>query len=98
MVGALVAAFIFIEYINPIATVIPILAYRIILTVGALIRKKLAKQINPENFILYNTEADGYEEIDEEDEPKEADELPEGESDLESSAQKENYSQKEADK
>lgn len=77
MVGALVLAFVFIDFINPIATVIPILAYRFILTLGELIRKKFNKQPNPENFILYNTEADGYEEITEDTDDTEADVLAE---------------------
>lgn len=100
MVGALVAAFVFIEYINPIATVIPILAYRVILTVGELIRRKFNNQPNPENFILYNTEADGYEEIDEDDESSKDSELAEDSlTALELSAESdENYSPKEADK
>lgn len=89
MVGALVAAFVFIDFINPIATVIPILAYRFILTLGELIRKKFNKQPNPENFILYNTEADGYEEITEDTEADvlaedtETDALAEGSDDTE---------------
>ena len=77
MVGALVAAFVFIDFINPIATVIPILAYRFILTLGELIRKKFNKQPNSENFIFYNTEADGYEEITEDTDDTEADALAE---------------------
>lgn len=77
MVGALVLAFVFIDFINPIATVIPILAYRFILTLGELIRKKFNKQPNPENFILYNTEADGYEEITEDTDDTETDALAE---------------------
>jgi hypothetical protein len=107
MVGALVLAFVFIDFINPIATVIPILAYRFILTLGELIRKKFNKQPNPENFILYNTEADGYEEITEDTDDTEADvlaedteaaALAEGSEELSSTYENDaNYSQKEAD-
>lgn len=65
MVGALVVAFSFQAYVNPIATVIPIVAYRPILTVAEIIRKKInpAPAPNPESFITYDTDEDGYVEI-----------------------------------
>ena len=96
MVGALVAAFVFIDFINPIATVIPIIAYRFILTAGELIRKKFNKQPNPENFIFYNNEADGYEEISDDESDSAAEESSEPAL-SEPSENDENYSQKEVD-
>lgn len=71
MVGALVSAFVFTSYVNVIATVIPIVAYRPILTVGETLRRKLNPQPapDPNNFITYDSEADGYEEINDDEEP-----------------------------
>ncbi len=61
MLASLVCAFIFIKIINPLATVIPILAYRPILTVGELIRKRADKAPDPQNFIVYDNDEDAEE-------------------------------------
>jgi len=86
MVGALVVAFIITDYINPLATVIPILAYRPILSFGEMFRKKFNKTPDPKNFITYDTEADGFVEISDDDSdaaptdtPLDCGELPDGE-------------------
>lgn len=53
MLAALVVAFV-LDWFAPLATAIPILAYRPILIVGEIVRKKTDKAPNPENFIVYN--------------------------------------------
>ena len=56
MLASLVAAFLLLNVFNPIATAIPLLAYRPILMAGEIFRMKHNKIPNPENFIVYNDE------------------------------------------
>lgn len=65
MLGALVVSFIITDYIHPLATVIPIIAYRPILSIRESIRRKLSPAPNPENFIIYDNNEDGFVEVDE---------------------------------
>lgn len=53
MLAALVVAFV-LDWFASLATAIPILAYRPILIVGEIVRKRMDKAPNPENFIVYN--------------------------------------------
>lgn len=62
MVAALVVAFVFLNVFNPLATAIPLLAYRPILTVSEIIRKKFDKAPDPSKFIVYSDESDEDEE------------------------------------
>ena len=56
MLAALVLAFV-LDWFAPLATAIPLLAYRPILVVGEAIRRSADKLPNPANFIVYNNEA-----------------------------------------
>ena len=56
MLAALVLAFV-LDWFAPLATAIPLLAYRPILLVGEAIRRRADKLPNPANFIVYNNEA-----------------------------------------
>ncbi len=56
MLAALVLAFV-LDWFAPLATAIPLLAYRPILVVGEAIRRRADKLPNPANFIVYNNEA-----------------------------------------
>lgn len=56
MLAALIAAFLLLNIFNPIATAIPLLAYRPILSLSEGIRRKFDKTPNPENFIVYDEE------------------------------------------
>lgn len=60
---ALVLAFLVKDLFNPIATVIPLLAYRPILTAGEIIRAKFNKAPNPDNIVVYDNEKEGWVEI-----------------------------------
>ena len=60
MLVALVAAFLLMNVFNPIATVIPLLMYRPVLTIGELFRSKLNKAPDPSKFIVYDNSSDGY--------------------------------------
>ena len=52
MVAALVAAFLT-GWFNPVCTVLPFLAFKPILSVGEMLRKKKDPEPNPDNFIKY---------------------------------------------
>lgn len=52
ILATLIVAFM-LDWFDPIATAIPLLAYRPIMSVGELVRKKFDKAPNPENFIYY---------------------------------------------
>ena len=53
MLATLVVAFV-LDWFNPIATVVPLLAYRPILVIGETVRKKFDRTPNPDNYIIYN--------------------------------------------
>ena len=53
MLATLVVAFV-LDWFNPIATVVPLLAYRPILVIGEAVRRKFDKAPNPDNYIVYN--------------------------------------------
>ena len=55
MLAALVIAFV-LDWFAPLATAIPLIAYRPILVIGEVIRRKFDKTPNPANFIIYNEE------------------------------------------
>ena len=55
MLAALVVAFV-LDWFAPLATAIPLIAYRPILVIGEVIRRKFDKTPNPANFIIYNEE------------------------------------------
>lgn len=55
MMASLVIAFI-LDWFNPLATVIPILAFRPILTIGETVRRRFDKTPDPEKFIRYSEE------------------------------------------
>ena len=55
MLAVLIVAFVT-GWVNPLATVIPLLAYRPILALGEKIRKKQDPAPNPDNFIRYDDE------------------------------------------
>ena len=59
MMAALVVAFI-LDWFNPLATVIPILAFRPILTIGETVRQRFDKTPDPEKFIKYSVPDDEY--------------------------------------
>ena len=56
----LVVAFVT-KLFNPLATVIPLLAFRPLLSLGEIIRKKADKEPNPEKFIKYEDEKESDE-------------------------------------
>ena len=53
MLAALVLAFI-LEWFDPLATAIPLLMFRPIITAGEAIRKKFDKAPTPDNFVVYS--------------------------------------------
>ena len=53
MLAALVVAFV-LDWFSPLATAIPLIAYRPILVMGEAVRRKFDKAPNPENYIVYN--------------------------------------------
>lgn len=53
MLAALVVAFV-LDWFSPLATAIPLIAYRPILVMGEAARRKFDKAPNPENYIVYN--------------------------------------------
>ena len=53
MLVSLVVAFV-LDWFAPIATAIPLIAYRPILIIGEVLRRKFDKTPNPANFIVYN--------------------------------------------
>ncbi|MBP3402117.1 MAG: hypothetical protein J6K85_03555 [Clostridia bacterium] len=53
MLAALVVAFVT-KWFNPLATAIPLLAFRPLLSLGEIIRQKTEKAPNPEKFIKYD--------------------------------------------
>ena len=53
MLVSLVVAFV-LDWFAPLATAIPLIAYRPILIVGELIRRKFDRTPNPANYIVYN--------------------------------------------
>ena len=55
MLAALVAALL-LDWFSPLAVAIPLLAYRPILTVSELVRRRNEPLPNPENFIYYSDE------------------------------------------
>lgn len=55
MLAALVLAFV-LDWFAPLATAIPLLAYRPILVIGEAVRRRADKLPNPANFIIYNNE------------------------------------------
>ncbi|MBQ8529184.1 MAG: ATP synthase subunit I [Clostridia bacterium] len=57
MLAVLIIAFVT-GWVNPLATVIPLLAYRPVLMLGEKIRKKQDPVPNPDNFIRYGDEED----------------------------------------
>lgn len=69
MLAALIIAFL-LDWFAPLATAIPLLAYRPILTISELIRRKYDKTPDPANFIDYS----GNEEDNNDSEEKESDE------------------------
>ena len=64
MLAALVAALL-LDWFSPLAVAIPLLAYRPILTVSELIRRRNEPLPNPENFIDYSNENEEEKESDE---------------------------------
>ena len=64
MLAALVLAFL-LEWFSPIAAAIPLLAYRPILTVCELVRRRNEPMPNPENFIDYSNDNEEEKESDE---------------------------------
>lgn len=52
MLATLVLAFI-LEWFDPLATAIPLLMFRPIITAGEAIRRKFDKTPNPDNFVVY---------------------------------------------
>ncbi len=84
MLAALVVAFV-LDWFAPLATAIPIFAYRPILMAGELIRKKFNKIPNPANFIKYDE--DGFSELPADGEAESAPEAAEenGKSDIKES-------------
>ena len=64
MLAALVAALL-IDWFSPLAVAIPLLAYRPILTVSELLRRRNEPLPDPENFIDYSNENEEEKESDE---------------------------------
>ena len=61
ILATLVAAFLLMDWFNPIATAIPILAYRAIITCSETVRAKFDKSPDPQSFISYSDEDEALE-------------------------------------
>lgn len=61
MLATLVAAFLLLNVFNPIATAIPLLAYRPVLMAVEIFKMKFNKAPDPSKFIVYNDE--GWDEV-----------------------------------